>query len=153
MKKIVLGLAIAAMTFVGCKNGEKTETSSEETTETVDQAIVDSHNSENSLDWAGVYEGTTPCADCSGIETILELKNDKTFKLSQTYLGKTEDDNLFTQEGNFIWNQDGTEIRLKIVSGSFQFKVGENQVWMLDEKGNVIEGDLANMYILKKTIQ
>lgn len=153
MKKIVLGLAIAAITFVGCKNGEKTETSSEELTEAVDPTIVDSHNSKNSLDWAGVYEGTTPCADCSGIETILELKSDETFKLSQTYLNKTEDEKVFTQEGNFIWNQDGTEIRLQIVSGSFQFKVGENQVWMLDEKGNVIEGDLADFYILKKKVE
>ncbi len=150
MKKTALVFTIAAITFLGCKNEEKKEAPSVETVETVDSAIVDSHNSENSLDWAGIYEGTLPCADCEGIKTVLELKSDKTFSLLQTYLGKSDSENEFTQIGEFAWNQEGTMIRLRSESGRFQFKVGENQLWMMDLKGNIIEGDLADMYILKK---
>jgi len=155
MKRAILVFGIAAITLVGCKNVENKEISSEEiieTNESVDTTVVDTHNSENSLDWSGVYQGTIPCADCEGIKTILELKKDKTFLLSQTYLGKPEGENEFTQKGNFVWNQGGTMIRLRTESGGFQFKVGENQIWMLDLKGNIIEGDLADMYILKKSI-
>ncbi|MEH6763668.1 copper resistance protein NlpE [Aequorivita antarctica] len=153
MKRTALIFGIAAITLVGCKNGEKKEASSEKSLETVDSAIVDSHNSENSLDWAGVYEGKLPCADCEGIKTVLELKSDKTFTLSQTYLGKPEVENEFTQNGEFVWNNLGTMIRLRSESGHFQFKVGENQLWMLDDQRNVIAGDLAEMYILKKKVE
>ena len=158
MRKVFLIFGIAAITLVGCKNGEKNEVSTEgapETPETVNSNIteVDSHNSENSLDWAGVYEGTTPCADCSGIKTVLDLRKDKTFILSQTYLGKPAGENEFTQTGNFVWDRAGKMIRLKTESGAFQYDVGENKLWMLDVKRNRIEGDLADMYILKKRIQ
>jgi uncharacterized lipoprotein NlpE involved in copper resistance len=160
MKKSVLIFGIAAMLFVGCKNDEKKGSPAEENVETVDayppdgnkmEAIGDT--SENSLDWAGVYEGTTPCADCEGIKTVLELKNDKTYILSQTYLGKPAGENEFTQTGNFVWDRAGKMIRLKTESGAFQYDVGENKLWMLDVKRNRIEGDLADMYILKKQIQ
>lgn len=155
MKKSVILAAIFISVLAGCKNGEKNELVSEETIESVDNssAEIDSHNSENSLDWMGVYEGTTPCADCEGIKTVLELKSDKTFVLSQTYLGKPVGENEFIQNGSFAWNQEGTMIRLRTESGAYQYKVGENQLWLLDEKGSMIEGDLADRYILKKTIQ
>jgi uncharacterized lipoprotein NlpE involved in copper resistance len=153
MKKIVLGVAIVAITCVSCKNGEKTETSSKETTETVNSALIDSHTSENSLDWTGVYEGTTPCADCSGIKTVLDLKEDMTFTLSRSYLGKPEGKNEFKQKGDFNWDETGSKIILKTENIPMELKVGENQLWMLDGNGNIIEGQLANMYILKKTIQ
>ncbi|CAM3316104.1 copper resistance protein NlpE [Aequorivita lipolytica] len=153
MKKVVLLFAVAAVTLVGCNNDEKKETISEENTENVESAIVDIHSSENSLDWAGVYEGTTPCADCKGIKTVLELNEDQTFILSQTYLGGSTGENELKQTGEFIWNHAGAMIRLRTETGGFQYKVGENQLWMLDVKGNTIEGDLADMYILKKTIQ
>lgn len=66
MKRTALIFGIAAITLVGCKNGEKKEASSEKSLETVDSAIVDSHNSENSLDWAGVYEGKLPLCRLRG---------------------------------------------------------------------------------------
>jgi uncharacterized lipoprotein NlpE involved in copper resistance len=153
MKKIFLAFGIAITIFIGCKNVENKENVSEETMETVDTTVIDSHNSENSLDWAGVYEGTTPCADCEGIKTVLELRDDKTYTLSQTYLGKPEGENEFTQTGNFVWDETGSKMLLKSESDTLQYKVGENQLWMLDRTGNVITGDLADLYVLKKTLQ
>jgi len=154
MKKAAIVFTIAATVFFGCNNGKEKETSSEETTETIENSeVVDSHSSENSLDWAGVYEGTTPCADCTGIKTVLELKNDKTFVLSKRYLGKPESENEFTQTGNFVWDHTGSKVLLKSENDTLQYKVGENQLWMLDRWGNLITGDLAELYILKKTLQ
>lgn len=153
MKKILLAFGIATTIFIGCKRVENKENVSNETMETTDTNVVDSHNSENSLDWAGVYEGTTPCADCEGIKTVLELRDDKTYTLSQTYLGKMEGENEFVQTGNFVWDESGSKVLLKSESDTLQYNVGENQLWMLDSSGNMVEGDLAEFYILKKTLQ
>ncbi|MDN3722775.1 copper resistance protein NlpE [Aequorivita sp. SDUM287046] len=153
MKQAALALGISAILFIGCKNESKKEISSEETVEIIDSTIVDSHTSENSLDWAGVYQGTTPCADCEGIKTVLELKNDKTYILSQTYLGKQTGENEFEQSGNFEWDASGLKILLKTENDTLNYKVGENQLWMLDQNGSVVTGDLANLYVLKKTAE
>lgn len=152
MKKIFL-LALTMSVLFACKNGEKKDEQTNETMETVDSSAVVSDNSENSLDWAGVYEGTTPCADCEGIKTILELKNDKTYLLSQTYLGKPESENEFSQKGTFSWDKTGSKVILSTESDTLQLKVGENQLWMLDKSRNKISGELADLYILKKTVQ
>ncbi len=154
MKRTMLLVGIAIAILGGCKNEVKKDTDSEENVETVDTTAVDSHNSENSLDWAGVYEGTTPCADCEGIKTTLELKKDNTYVLSQTYLGKFEEDpKEFGESGSFTWKDNGSVVVLKSGDKTIQFKVEENQVRLLDLQGDVIDGDLADMYILKKTAQ
>jgi uncharacterized lipoprotein NlpE involved in copper resistance len=154
MKKTMLLVGISIAILGGCKNEVKKDTDSEENMETVDTTAVDSHNSENSLDWAGVYEGTTPCADCEGIKTTLELKKDDTYVLSQTYLGKFEEDpKEFGESGSFTWKDNGSVVVLKSGDKTIQFKVEENQVRLLDLQGDVIDGDLADMYILKKTAQ
>jgi uncharacterized lipoprotein NlpE involved in copper resistance len=154
MKKTMLLVGISIAILGGCKNEVKKDTDSEENMETVDTTAVDSHNSENSLDWAGVYEGTTPCADCEGIKTTLELKKDNTYVLSQTYLGKFEEDpKEFGESGSFTWKDNGSVVVLKSGDKTIQFKVEENQVRLLDLQGDVIDGDLADMYILKKTAQ
>src|SRR5262249_20486174 len=42
---------------------------------------ADIHNSRNSLDWAGTYEGVLPCADCLGTKTRLTLNHDDSYRL------------------------------------------------------------------------
>lgn len=140
-------LVLILTILIGCKQTDKKEMPTEGTDE---PAVVGADNSQNSLDWAGVYEGTIPCADCEGIFTVLELSYDNTYVLTQTYLGSPEIENQFKERGNFSWNQAGSLIRLNTESGRFAFKVGENQLWMLDQKGAVIEGEMADLYILKK---
>jgi heat shock protein HslJ len=105
--------------------------------------------SQNSLDWNGTYQGTLPCADCEGIATALTLNKDLTFTHRSKYLRKS--DSIFVSAGNFKWNDKGSDITLTENDGSTkQFKVGENQLFMLDQEGNRIIGDLADKYILKK---
>lgn len=152
MKKTALMSMLVAAVLFSCNNAGKERTSSEENVRVADSSTtaIDDHHSENSLDWAGVYEGITPCADCEGIKTVLELKNDKTYTLSMTYLGKENGKNEYKQQGNFRWDEIGSKMVLKTDGQPIEIKVGENKIWMLDGSGNVIEGDLAEMFILKK---
>lgn len=102
------------------------------------EAIPDpAHNSANALDWAGVYKGVLPCADCMGIETQLELKSDLTYVLQTRYLGRSEEP--FTEQGRFIWNEAGNKIRLQHDSGPVShYRVGENALTQLDIDGKTI---------------
>lgn len=150
MRKLPLVFAIAAMAFVGCNNMTKKENASQENIEETETVIVDSHTSENSLDWAGVYEGTTPCADCEGIKTVLNLSEDQKYTLSMTYLGKPAVENEYNQKGTFAWDESGSIIILETEDQPMKMKVGENQVWLLDGDGNIIDGEIGAHFILKK---
>lgn len=117
------------------------------------EAKPDMHNSRISLDWAGVYTGTLPCADCEGIQTMLQLKSDQTYVRETIYNGKSPE--IFRTEGDFQWNADGNSIQLQTEQpeneASF-YKVGENSIIQLDLKGNRITGDLAYNYVLTKDL-
>ncbi len=110
------------------------------------------HTSQHSLDWAGTYTGTTPCADCPGIETTLTLNYDNTLRLASVY--QDRDVVPFVEEGHFEWNTDGNTIILKNgKTNARQFRVGENRIFILNSDGEKIEGNLADMYILNKSQQ
>lgn len=143
-------MAFVAIIAFSCKSGEKGETYTFDTSSEINAGAPDHHNSRSSLDWAGVYEGVTPCADCEGIKTELTLNQDETFSLSQTYLGKPGEKNKYEKSGKFTWNDQGSNITLIAQNVTIEFKVGENQVTMLDMSGNVVSGELANFYVLKK---
>lgn len=50
----------------------------------------------------GHWQGTLPCADCSGIETRLTLfRNPDHYQLKEIYLGKSDDQNTFTRNGDW----------------------------------------------------
>jgi len=107
------------------------------------------HNSQNSLDWSGTYQGTLPCADCPGIRYVLTLKDDHSYQLKTQYLERG--DSVFTESGTFTWDENGNQITL--ADRGEKFQVGENQLFHLDMEGNRITGNLAEYYILKKTTE
>jgi uncharacterized lipoprotein NlpE involved in copper resistance len=107
-------------------------------------------NSETSLDWDGVYVGTTPCANCEGIETELTLGKDKTFVLKTKYIGKGAE-KINTEKGIFSWDGSGSVIVLNSLEHKpYQYKVGENHLVQMDMQGKIVEGSLASKYILQK---
>lgn len=107
-------------------------------------------NSETSLDWDGVYVGTTPCANCEGIETELTLGKDKTFVLKTKYIGKGAE-KIKTEKGTFSWDGSGSVIVLNgLEHKPNQYKVGENHLVQMDMQGKIVEGSLASKYILQK---
>ena len=96
--------------------------------------VVDKHNSQNSLDWAGVYEGTTPCADCPGIKTRLTLNKDGTYELVTQYLERPVAP--ATVRGRFTWHANGNEIVLDAQGGNQAYAVGEGRVFPLSFAGD-----------------
>jgi len=107
-------------------------------------------NSRTSLDWAGVYQGVLPCADCEGIETLITLNKDATYIVKTRYLGR--DNGVFERQGAFAWDEAGGAIRLAGMSdGPEHYLVGEGVLIQLDREGHRITGDLAPRYVLRKT--
>ncbi|WP_310377706.1 copper resistance protein NlpE [Flavobacterium sp.] len=112
-----------------------------------DTIVTTKDNSNTALDWAGVYKGVTPCADCEGIETEITLNKDLTYKKTTKYLGKSNSQ-IYTVEGSFEWNSNGIHIALSgIKDAPNQYLVGENKLFQLDRSGNKITGYLASKYI------
>ncbi|MDO9594007.1 MAG: copper resistance protein NlpE N-terminal domain-containing protein [Lutibacter sp.] len=142
MKKQFLFITLILFTIISaCNSNPKPEQNLD--------AMPD--NSLNSLDWPGIYRGVLPCADCEGIETEIKLNADLTYVISSTYLGKNEE--AFKEAGAFKWDEAGAKITLENVdpkTSANQFLVGENMLFKLDAEGNRIEGDLKEMYQLKK---
>lgn len=110
--------------------------------------IPDSHNSQNSLDWEGVYTGTIPCGDCEGIRTMISLSKNMTYLMETKYQGKSEE--IFKSKGTFSWDKSGSYLIMNGESGKPSYKVGENILFVLDTEGKLITGNLANNYILTK---
>ncbi|HLQ99269.1 MAG TPA: copper resistance protein NlpE [Sphingobacterium sp.] len=160
-KTILLAPIMVAFLFTACNNASNNQEASDNESETEelmedtesmdepeDEEIADMHNSENSLDWAGTYEGTLPCADCPGIKMELKINSDETYSLYQEYL---ERDMKGTETGTFSWDEDGNIVTLTNEDGREDlYQVGENQLFRLDPEGNRVQGELADQYILKK---
>lgn len=107
--------------------------------------------SENALDWAGVYIGVLPCASCPGIQTVIHLNSDLTYRLEATYID--QEGASMVKAGKFQWNEQGSAITLlgyEKGEGSNRFQVGENHLVQLDLEGNKVVGDLADHYVLSK---
>lgn len=152
MKKksaLTIFVIIAILAFNSCGGNKAKEPVALMNTQ-IEQQIPVGDNSQTSLDWNGIYEGTLPCADCEGIYTIIELNLDKSFVMSNEYLGKKDNSKRETK-GSFEWDNTGSNITL-IDAGNVtkHFKVGENRLFALDQDGQMITGELANLYILIK---
>jgi uncharacterized lipoprotein NlpE involved in copper resistance len=119
-----------------------------ETTETKDQDAH--HHAEKSLDWPGIYNGLTPCADCIGVKTTLALNKNNSYILITQHLGKS--DREFTEKGKFTFGDKANTIVLTSRDGSItrQYLVGENMLTQLDSNGNRIAGKNADSYNLRR---
>jgi uncharacterized lipoprotein NlpE involved in copper resistance len=109
------------------------------------------HSPENTSAWAGTYTGVIPSAGGEGINARITLNTDKTYTVEYQYIGKS--DEVFTRTGTFNWNPEGdTVIMDSEKEGDFPsyYKLGENTLTQLDLTGNLITGEFANDYVLKK---
>ena len=153
MKKVVIAVSLVFLSLISCqKQAEKDGKSGDTTTVVNDSAsstVSDEHNSQNSLDYLGMYKGVLPCADCNGISTNIILNKDLSYEIITVYLGKRE--KIHREKGTFTWNKDGNTIILnEIKNAPNQYFVGENTLIQLDMEGKRITGELANKYVLVK---
>lgn len=149
MKKILL-LTLIFFAILSCRSNieEQENVLSDDLSE--NNKSLQLHNSRNSLDWAGTYSGLLPCEDCLGVETILEINEDQTYRLT---LRKTNDEEQ-TEEtrtsGNFSWNDEGSAINLEQETEMPALKVGENYLVPLDSRGFEIKPEPGNNFKLLK---
>lgn len=109
-------------------------------------------NPYTSLDWEGSYSGVLPCAECRGVETVVEIRRDSSFNLKQTelsYDGTVKGEVYFTS-GNFSWKEHKTVISFKGRDSVMNFKVGELFLMPLDRKGNELKPVPGNNFRLLK---
>lgn len=156
MKKTAVLFFTAIITLSACNTGKHTtaQGSDERSDIATRSEIADpAHNSRNSVDWAGVYKGLIPCADCPGIEDEIRLNADLTYERVMVYLERG--DSRFSEKGRFEWDESGGKVRLineeSPDQGGNWFRVGENRLIMLDVEGNPIENNIpAEMYVYQK---
>lgn len=84
------------------------------------------HASRTSLNWAGTYAGTLPCADCPGIETHLTLQDDGSYRLTTRYIDRQPEPVAVT--GRFEWTYDGNHIQLDATADSAFYQVREGSL-------------------------
>lgn len=114
---ITLGLSACSKTQEPSSiENTDSQNSTQMNTLTTSRSLPAGDTAETSLDWAGKYEGTFPCADCEAIKIELELHPDKTYELKEEYVSDTK----------------STETKTK---GSFSFDPKMTSIITLDEKG------------------
>jgi len=147
MKKI-LSLAIIVLFVVSCNQNQRNN-ANDRVNET-EQVTIERTQTPQAEQHRGTYKGTVPCADCEGIETVLELKANNEYVRKMKYLGKG-DGKEFEEKGRYSWNDAGNTITLEGVTESpNKYWVEQNQLVQLDMDGNAIDGELANNYILRR---
>jgi len=151
MSKFGILVTFIAIALVSCTNQGKKQDGTLRDSTTINKNMIDPQSSDISLDWIGVYKGTMPCADCEGIETTIELRNDQTYVAHYKYLGEG-DANEFIDEGTFTWAVTGSIITLESESETSQYKVEKNRLILLTQEGELNTGELADYYVLKKII-
>ncbi|RZJ72566.1 copper resistance protein NlpE [Flavobacterium sp.] len=101
------------------------------------------------MNWQGTYFGITDCANCEGIETRLQLNENKTYVLSVKPTKTKEKE--FVQKGSFKWQGDMVVLQdLKVAGMAYMYKVEKNQVRQLYLISGEIRGADWKGYILKK---
>lgn len=140
-----IALAFVATVLAACGAGPGAPAPSASTTP-ADPA----HDARNSLDWAGTYRGTLPCADCEGLLTVVTLDEDGSFREHTRYLGRTEGRTEFFREGRFDW-RDGSIV---VLAGDAPdaYHVGEDRITRLAQDGSAITGALAGSYVLERAM-
>ncbi len=102
--------------------------------------------------WDGNYQGTTPCEDCDGIQTVIQLNTDNTYKLIAKYIGKG--DSVYQEKGIVLWKKEGNYIvMLKdgfTANDSSFALLSKDRLTLLDQNGKRIGGVAGPYYILKK---
>jgi copper homeostasis protein (lipoprotein) len=156
MKKLVLVFIIAAQ-LVSCTGKKKEEVS--KTKEVVAEKSVSGE--------VLTYQGTLPCADCEGLETVLKIdqgdgtmENHK-FELSSIYKGKTPEKEFvekgtYNTERGFEDDADGTIYVLnydkpqadQIYYGTFS--KNPEKIYLLDNTRKRIKSEINYSLTLKK---
>jgi len=95
--------------------------------------------------FAGKFSGVLPCASCPGIDTALTLRDDGSFRLSETYQDEPGG-GPFVSEGHWRTEPDGKRFRLDPIGKADPERlyeiVSRDEIRMLDLEGKPIVSGL-----------
>jgi uncharacterized membrane protein len=132
---------IVLLVTLACHNSSRAKD------EKKDSLVVQPPVDSAALKFVGTYSGYVPCPDCPGIETYLQLKPDKSYRLEETFSGKTGE--VTVTEGN--WGLEKGKVELykgDVINVSFLPE--PDKLIQLDPSGNRISGNLGDKYVLFK---
>lgn len=150
IKKYFSWVMLASLVLTACADNSSSKESLSDSLENKkqEQQVTASVTITNAS-WPGTYSGTVPCANCPGILTELTLLADNTFELKQVY--EDEKKSETKNQGNFTWMPDSMGIELQgLKEMPTKFLMQEKQLVMLNREGKAVEGEKADLYILKK---
>ena len=105
-------------------------------------------NSQNSLDWQGLYVGIEPCKKCEKTKVSIQINYDSTFSMQTLEVGKSSE--IKEVSGKFSWDNGGQIIQLKLPKGTKKYFVGENTLTLLDKKNRRVKSKQSEYYVLHK---
>ncbi len=109
-------------------------------------SVINDCSDQDASNYEGVYKGTYPCADCSGIQVNLALNSDNTFVYKVIYLD--EEDGRFVHKGKYTVKE--SILTIQEDSKPVHFLVGENTLTLLGHGLKPNTGELTDYYKLKK---
>ena len=95
---------------------------------------------------SGTYEGTLPCADCPGLQTLITFNSDGTFYMEEIFLER--DDKPTITNGKWVLN--GDIITFTAGDYKFEYKVISEKEIRWAPNGEEITGTNLNWSLLKK---
>lgn len=98
------------------------------------------HNSENSLDWSGVYHALLPCNGCSGVDVWVSLSqagNRNFYELVEVYRGSI--DSKLSSQGEFAWSKTGNQINFVTNRRLYFFDIMEGRLQLLNSNAQPLE--------------
>lgn len=140
MKILSLVITCAlALIMAGCTNNQSKNNEQQEVAATQEDITPNFY---------GTYEGVLPCADCSGIKTILTLRDDTTYDLSTEYLEKGE--GAIETSGVYTLEEDVITLTTPSTNEETYYKILDGKLALLNLDKELNEGELADKYILTK---
>ena len=141
----MIALAVFGLVIASCQCNN-TKDNSKKATVAVQEVSADTRSTNS---FCGTYEGTLPAADCAGIRTTLVLNEDTTYDLTSVYL--TEEPQEFKTSG--VYEREGEQLIILITPSSGEktyYRILENAVALVNAEGQMAEGEMAELYVLKK---
>lgn len=158
MKKSLLTIALlSSVLTVACTQQEpkKAEPAKQETATAPAQPATPATPAETATApaYVGTYNGALPCADCSGIDTTVELKADGTYVLTEKYTHKDQE-KVDVKQGKATFDATTSTITLETNDPltTAKFVVEGDVISKLDADGKKATTKDMN-YDLKKVAQ
>lgn len=141
-KKLIALSALFLMVVSSCQLFRSTKPST--------ALLKDQHNSANSLDWSGYYQGDIRLGNESVRHYLLGLFPDSTYSLTVQNAGVEAP----AKQGRFVWRADGAAITLVGEEAEFShYWVQENRLQLLTAKGDKYKSEVAAQYVLNKNAE